>query len=103
MLLDDILSLLSIMYEHEVYYTDVDENNFVIWNNQIKVIDFDPYLVTFNDRYTKLTRMLERYLRLLNRVLDKYQLPRAEIENIQNFKEAKILTMKIENGVRKNK
>ena len=102
LMFNEILSLLEVMYEHGINYTDVCDNNFVIWNNQVKVIDFDPYSVTFIDKYNKLNKILERYIKLINYTLNCYHL-RGDSDNIQNFKEAKKLTLKIENGVRKNR
>ena len=49
-LLLDILELLNRMYNKEVMYVDIHYGNFLIWNNDVKVIDFEPGYVYFSDK-----------------------------------------------------
>ena len=50
MLLLKILELISKMYYHSIFYTDIKAGNFLLFNNDVKVIDFEPGLVHFKDR-----------------------------------------------------
>ena len=88
------------LFDNGIYYTDTNTGNFIITDNQIKVIDFDPNYVKFDDKDHRLAIILDHYIRLINCVLDNYQLHNRYNENIQNFNEARILTKKIENKVR---
>ena len=68
-LLLEILEIISKMQSKKVYYTDVNTGNFVIYNNQVKVIDFDPGFIMFKDSncyyYEKI---LKNYAILVERV-----------------------------------
>lgn len=103
LIFDEIISILYELFEHEVYYTDINPGNFIIDDNQIRLIDFDPKYVTFNNKDLKLTVVLERYIDLINLVLKDVLLPSGYNESIHNFEEAKVFTKKIENEVRKNR
>ena len=71
----DILHLLTIMYNKGVYYTDANSGNFIIYNNEIKVIDFEPQFVFFSDYTGKhLNKILSKYTELVNAVFRRYNL-----------------------------
>lgn len=71
----DILHLLIIMYNKGVYYTDANSGNFIIYNNEIKVIDFEPEFVFFSDNSGKhLNKSLKKYTELVNAIFKRYGL-----------------------------
>ncbi len=90
------------MFENGIYYTDINEGNFVVDNNAIKVIDFDPIWVKFADKDDMLKAIMEFYVSLIRRVLKKYSLDGIINSRVNNFEEAKRFTKKMEIEVRKN-
>lgn len=55
-LLNDILKILENLYDNDIIYTDINPGNFVFWQNEIKIIDFDPKYIFYkeNDFYFKM-------------------------------------------------
>ena len=45
----DVLTIIRKMYENKVIYTDIHSGNFVLDNNKVKIIDFDPGTIWFSD------------------------------------------------------
>lgn len=43
----DVLNIIEKLYNQDVVYTDIGGGNFVIYNNSIKIVDFDPRFVHF--------------------------------------------------------
>ncbi len=43
----DILKIIEKLYNQDIVYTDIGGGNFVIYNNDVKIIDFDPRYVHF--------------------------------------------------------
>ena len=56
----EILDLLSRLYQENVIYLDIHSGNFLLYQNKIKVIDFEPNYVFFGDRNDKYYRILLR-------------------------------------------
>lgn len=102
LLFNEILDNLYEMFENGVYYTDIHSNNFIVNDNKIKVIDFDPGHVLFSDRNKNTDIIIARYLKAIYDILENYQLPNNYYDNIQGFNEAKIFIKKMENHVRRN-
>ncbi len=50
----DILHLIREMYEKNIVYKDINSGNFMLFNNKVKVIDFEP-------GYVKFTKYKEKY------------------------------------------
>ena len=72
-LLVDILEKLHMMQSKGIYYTDVNTGNFVVYNNEVKVIDFDPGFVFFKDQNClHYDRILKNYANLVDLVLRQY-------------------------------
>ena len=68
-LLLKILDLVSKMYYNGVIYLDVHSGNFVIKDNDIKVIDFDPGFVFFKDKdHDHYERILMNYATLVETI-----------------------------------
>ena len=62
----DILDLIWEMYDNNLIYMDVHEGNFIIYQNGIKVIDFEPSLIHFKptDRYYSM--ICDKFCHLIN-------------------------------------
>lgn len=69
----EILKRLKELYENGIIYNDVHAKNFMVGkNDDIKIIDFEPYLVSFDQEYDK--RMLENLKQMINRINQSKQL-----------------------------
>ncbi len=72
-MLVDIIRILSKLQENDIYYTDTNSGNFVIHNNEVKIIDFDPGFVFFKDKdFKHYDRILLNYADLVELVLRRY-------------------------------
>ena len=71
-LLLDILDLISKMYDKGIYYLDIHSGNFLLYNNDVKVIDFEPGHVYFRDREWNLKIMLNNYAILVERIRKRF-------------------------------
>ena len=49
LLLNDILKILEDLYNNGIIYTDVNPGNFIIYHNEVKIIDFDPKYIFYED------------------------------------------------------
>lgn len=72
-LLLEILELISNMYDHKVYYLDIHTGNFLLYNNSVKVIDFEPGHVFFRDRKWNLKLILSNYAMLVEKIRRMYK------------------------------
>ena len=112
----EIISLIEEMYENQMFYYDINDNNFLIYQNEIKVIDFEPYRVIFNEDTKTFPIIAFNYLLLLNEILKKYQLMDNDLvqktfdyrkimertsEFNYDFNKVKAYVKKIENNIRK--
>lgn len=61
-LLKDILKILKDLYDNGIIYVDVNPGNFVFYQNEVKIIDFDPKFMFYEDSdYYYLKGMLLNY------------------------------------------
>ena len=44
----EIISIVEEMLDSKMYYLDIHSGNFVLFNNQLKLIDFEPNQIAFN-------------------------------------------------------
>lgn len=68
----EILSLIKTMYYNEIYYLDIHPGNFLIYNNSIKIVDFESEYIYFKDRdnwYFK--RIISNYEVLINKICER--------------------------------
>ena len=66
----DILTLIRIMYEKGIHYIDPNPGNFLVYNNIMKVIDFEPNYVFFDKNYDKhMQSTLRRFGEMVNYIL----------------------------------
>ena len=70
----EILRLIREMFDGDIVYTDINSGNFLVYNNSVKVVDFEPDYVHFTknkNRYLKL--LLSNYNLLVNYILRHYK------------------------------
>lgn len=85
----EILSLLEKMYQEKISYLDIHGGNFIIYQNQIKVIDFDPRYVKFNNMFYE-SYIINKYCHLINDLNTSFKLknklifPKDNFENMKN-------------------
>ncbi len=103
MIMLDILDLLEELFNNGVYYTDIHSGNFVIHNNQIKLIDFDYNFIHFMKNIDKelLDILLWNYSRLFFYVNKVYNLGNFALDECHDFKYMKKYVKSMENHVRR--
>lgn len=101
LLFDEVLDDVYEMFENGIYYLDTNPGNIILNDNKVKLIDFDPYYVKFDNKDARLIKMMDSYCFLLKCVLSNYKLIDDIKEIPTNFNEAKTLTKKLENTIRR--
>ena len=58
----DVLDIISSMYDNNISYTDIHPGNFILYDNQVKVVDFEPNYLYYKQKggYC-FERMLKNY------------------------------------------
>ena len=87
LLLSDILKILEDLYNYGIIYTDINPGNFLIYQNEVKIIDFDPqYLFKTNkdknNHYLKM--LLYNYKTLVHYVCRRLGMNYYGINNIDD-------------------
>lgn len=105
MIMLDILDLLEELFNNGVYYTDIHTGNFVIHNNQIKLIDFDYNYIHFIKNIDKklLDIILWNYSRLFFYINKVYNLGEFGLDECHDFKYMKKFVKSMENHVRRGR
>ena len=101
LMLQDVIDAVDELFENNIYYCRFYSDDVMLYNNNVKMIDFNHHTVYLDDKDKRLASAIKYYLRLLNEMLECFNLSERVNDNIQNFKEAKEFTKKIENKVRK--
>ncbi len=98
-----ILDLIEELFEENIYYTDIHRGNFVINNNDVKLIDFDYNYIHFNEKKDKvlLRSILSNYEDLFFILNKRFNLGELIPYSTNNFESMKKYVKKIENKVRK--
>ena len=67
-------------------FADVNTGNFIIYNNEIKVIDFEPGHIHFSDKYKKyMTQALSKYASLVDIICWKYRFKKVNFKSGEDF------------------
>ena len=70
----DILELVRYLFNNGIAYTDVNTSNFLIHDNDIKLVDFEPGFVNFvGNKNRDMLKALKKYEELISLVLKKYK------------------------------
>ena len=103
LLMLDILELIEKLYEENVYYRDIHRGNFIISNNDVKLIDFDYNYIYFKEKKDKnlLRTILSNYEDLFFILNKRFNLGELVPYNTNSFDTMKNHVKKIENKVRK--
>ena len=100
LLLDDVLDLVYEMFENGVYYFDLNAGNLILIDNRVKIIDFDPRFVKFDDKDNRLEIIMATYSWLIRDAMNYINIP-YYLGYFRNFEEVKRYTKKLENIARK--
>ena len=96
MLYLDILTLLEKMMDEKIYYLDVHSGNFVLYNNNVKVIDFEPTQLMFdNINNVSYQRIIDDFIRMVNYTNHKLGLE-VNLDNEFNIKGLRNAVKKLE-------
>lgn len=95
MLFNDILSILQELIANDVYYFDINPGNFVISNNQVKIIDFDYRFMHFEKKELPPKIVYSRYFSMIRKIL--YNLSNHLDSN--TIEETKVYMKKLENKI----
>ena len=71
-LLLEILELIVSMYDKNICYLDIHSGNFLLYNNSVKVIDFEPGYVYFQKKDKYYNRMAKNYAMLVERICHRF-------------------------------
>lgn len=69
LLLLEVLNLLEQLFERGIYYSDINPGNILIVEGKIKLIDFEPDYVSFENNRFNQNVVIYNYIRFVNRVL----------------------------------
>ena len=101
LLLNDILNILEELANNNIIYLDTNISNFVIKNNQIKLIDFEPQYIKYETNNANIKRLLSSFDDLLYAICSKLKLDNLAIYNSKSFKNTRNYLIKVENKIRK--
>ena len=101
LVLEDVIDAVYEMFENNIYFSHFYSDDIMLYNNEVKMIDFNHHTVFFNDKDKRFESAIKCIMRILNEMLENFNLSEKVNENIQSFEEAKKFTKKIENKVRK--
>ncbi len=100
LIFEGVLSLVQEMFENGIYYTDLNPGNIMLVDNEIKLIDFDPYYVKFTDKDKLFKSIMKTYCELIKCTLKSFYLYYEFNGELDSFEHAKTFTKKLENIVR---
>ncbi len=100
LMLENLIDNICEMFYNGVYYTDINLGNFILTDNEIKVIDFEPANVKFDNRDLRLRYILQYLSSLIFKVLKEYELDSSFRDKTLSFEETKKMVKKLENNAR---
>ena len=100
-LLNNILDILEELQNNGICYIDSNPSNFLIKDNQIKLIDFDPKYILYGLNNKNINATLTRFDDLVFYLHLHFQLDNLAIYKAKNFKTMHKHLVKLENKMRK--
>lgn len=98
----DILDQMEHLFAEKIYYVDVHSGNFVLDNNQVKLIDFEIPYIHFNQKAREsLTTIINNYIYLVKITNRRFGIHDDLLFTEGNFSETRFLVKSLENRVRK--
>ena len=98
----DIINIIEKMYKESIIYTDINPGNFLVYNNSVKIIDFESNYVRFtNKRNEYFKSMLSNYNILVNYILNHYKFRNEYYHPGEDFDDAKDRVKSLYKGLKK--
>ena len=86
----EIISLIEELLDKKIFYLDIHSGNFILYNNQVKLIDFEPRQLVFhknnNVLYEKIIYTLKLLINYSNYKLGLLEYIEGNIDNITKLK-----------------
>ena len=101
LLLIDILNILEELQDNGISYLDSNPSNFLLKDNQIKLIDFDPTYLRYESNKNNIRAVLSRYDDLVYNIHINLGLDNLPIYSAHNYKVMRKHLTKLENKIRK--
>ena len=101
LLLNDALNILEELQNNNICYIDSNPGNFILKDNQVKLIDFEPNYLKYGLTNENIKILLERYDDLICNSHLYFQLDNLPIYKAKNFKIMRNHLIKLENKTRK--
>ena len=98
----ETLNILKELYDAGIAYLDINDGNFLIYNNQVKVIDFEPGFVKITkNKEIYLYRIVDKYLQLVKLIL--YRLNFSESISVygSNFQDIEESVKRLEKVIKR--
>lgn len=99
----NILEQIELLFENDISYLDIHSGNIIFYNNEVKLIDFEPNYISFSKiRYFQ-QQIFHNYVRLINTVLSNFFIEGKlePILNTNSFDNVKNKVKTLENTIRR--
>ena len=103
LLTNEILDILEELQNNNIIYLDNNASNFIIKDNQIKLIDFEPQYLKYETNNKNIKRLLKSFDDLLYTIYSNLKLDDLVIHNSKDFKNMRKYLLKIENSMHKKR
>lgn len=84
----DILDILKEMYENGMCYMDIRSTNFVFHQNDVKIIDFEPSELHFNNKNLYYHKIIKSFCLLINAMSMSVNAKELTVPYVNTFKES---------------
>ena len=96
----DIIDMIEKMFQENIVYTDINPRNFLVYNNLIKIIDFEPKYVFISNKKDKYYNLiLSNYNLLIDYILRHYGFNNSYYHPGDNFDDAKAKVKSLYRGL----
>lgn len=96
----NILDLIEEMIAYSIYYLDIHGGNFVLFNNEVKLIDFEPKQIFFTNDFNMINRILMQCKFLINTINYNLWFKTIGINNDSSFLCMREEVMKMEKRIK---
>ena len=99
----EVLDILEELFENGVSYFDVNAGNFVIYNNEVKIIDFESQFIFFEKSKRNEHIIIYNYLDTLNQLVKAFDINEYAdcLINEKEFGKIRSIVYNFENNIRK--
>ena len=102
MLYSELLNTIIELFDNDIFYVDLNPGNIVLYNNQVKLIDFDYRYISFNNKDKKIKTIIDSYLEFVRVTLNSFYVSNYN-NDCNDFRDVKRYLKKLENNVYREK